>query len=75
MKNIKIIMSENSKRTRVEADGKYIADVKGVEISYNSGDKPEVKLTIEADEVEVQALNPKVKKIKEKEENNGKTDA
>ena len=23
MKNIKIIMSENSKRTRVEADGKY----------------------------------------------------
>ena len=64
-------MSENSKRTRVEADGKYLADVKGVHISYNSGDKPEVSLIIETEEVEVQALNPKVKKIKEKEENNG----
>lgn len=60
MKKIKVIMSKNKDRFRVEADGKNVSNVKGVEIRYNSGSKPEVVLTLEAEEVEAQALEPKI---------------
>lgn len=60
MKKVKVIMAKDKDRFRVEADGKNIPNVKGVEIRYNSGNKPEVTLTMEVEEVETQALEPKL---------------